>query len=101
MDFKNITVKSHNLTNNQIVTEVKTVGDKTLAYFFSSYDSTICKLDIINNVIYVHKNWNYSTTTTKWFNKFLSTVLEEEIKFKRQKEIKTKNNNFTVIMLDK
>ena len=89
MDFKNITVKSHNLTNNQIVTEVKTVSNKTLAYFFSSYDSTICKLDIINNVIYVHKNWNYSTTTTKWFNKFLSifcicylsTVLDNRCQF--------------------
>ncbi len=101
MDFKNITVKSHNLTNNQIVTEVKTIENKTLAYFFSSYDSTICKLDIINNVIYVHKNWNFSTTTTKWFNKFLTIVLEEEIKFTGQKEIKTKNNIFTVIMLDK
>lgn len=101
MDFKNITVKSYNLTNNQIVTEVKTVGDKTLAYFFSSYDFTICKLDIINNVIYVHENWNCSTTTTKWFNKFLSVILEEEIEFKEQKEIKTKNNIFTVIMLDK
>lgn len=101
MDFKNITVKSYNLTSNQIVTQVKTVANKTLAYFFSSYDSTICKLDIINNVIYVHKNWNYSTTTTKWFNKFLSIVLEEEIKFTGQTEIKTKNNIFTVIMLDK
>lgn len=102
MDFKNITVKSYNLTNNQIVTEIKTtIGDKTLAYFFSSYDSTICKLDIINNVIYVHKNWNYSKTTTKWFNKFLSIVLKEEVKFKKQKEIKTKNNTFAVIMLDK
>lgn len=99
MDFKNITVKSYNLTNNQIVTEIKTVGNKTLAYFFSSYDSTICKLDIVNNVIYVYKNWNYSTTTTKWFNKFLSVVLEEEVKFKKQKEIKAKK--FTVIMLDK
>lgn len=101
MDFKNITVNSYNLTNNQIVTEVKTVGNKTLAYFFSSYDFTICKLDIVNNVIYVHKNWNYSRTTTKWFNKFLSVVLEEEVEFKEQKEIKTKNNTFTVIMLNK
>lgn len=101
MDFKNIVVKSYNLTNNQIVTEVKTVSDKTLAYFFSSYDSTICKLDTINNVIYVHKNWNFSVTTKKWFNKFLSVILEEEIKFEEQKEIKTKNNIFTVIMLDK
>lgn len=101
MDFKNITVKSHNLTNNQIVTEVKTISNKTLAYFFSSYDSTICKLDIVNNVIYVHKSWNFSVTTKKWFNKFLSIVLNEEIKFTGQTEIKTKNNTFTVIMLDK
>ena len=41
MELKNITVKSYNLTNNQIVTEIKTVAGKTLAYFFSSYDSTI------------------------------------------------------------
>ena len=101
MDFKNITVKSYNLTNNQIVTEIKTIGNKTLAYFFSSYDFTICKLDIVNNVIYVYKNWEYSRTTTKWFNKFLSVALEEEVEFKEQKEIKTKNNTFTVIMLDK
>lgn len=101
MDFKNITVKSYNLTNNQIVTEIKTIGNKTLAYFFSSYNSTICKLDIINNVIYIHKNWNYSKTTTKWFNKFLSVVLDEEINFKGQKEIKTKNNTFAIIMFDK
>lgn len=101
MDFKNITVKSHNLTNNQIVTEIKTVSDKTLAYFFSSYDDTICKLDIINNVVYVHKNWNRSITTEKWFNKFLSVILDEEINFEEQKEIKTKNNIFTVIILDK
>ena len=101
MDFKNITVKSYNLTNNQIVTEIKTIGNKTLAYFFSSYDSTICKLDIISNVIYVHKNWNRSVTTTKWFNKFLSVILNKEIKFEEQKEIEVKNNIFTVIMLDK
>lgn len=101
MDFKNITVKSYNLTNNQIVTEIKTIDDKTLAYFFSSYDSTICKLDIVNNVIYVYKNWNYSRTTIKWLNKFLSIVLEEEVKFKKQREIKIKNNTFTIIMLDK
>lgn len=101
MELKNITVKSHNLTNNQIVTEIRTISNKTLAYFFSSYDSTICKLDIVNNVIYVHKNWNFSVTTKKWFNKFLSIVLNEEIKFTGQTEIKTKNNTFTVIMLDK
>lgn len=105
MDFKNIAVKSHNLTNNQIVTvmEIKTVGDKKekiLAYFFSSYGDTICKIDVMNNIIYVHKCWKRSVTTAKWFNKFLSDVLNEKINFEEQKEIEVKSNIFTVIMLD-
>lgn len=105
MDFKNITAKSYNLTNNQIVTLITTVSNKVVAYFFSSYGTTICKVDCINNIIYVHKEWNFSTTTTKWFNKFISIVVFKNenagFKFKSQKEIKTENKTFNIILLDK
>ena len=101
MELKSVTVVSYNLTNNQIVTKLKKIGGEAVAYFFSSYNATICKVDLVNNIIYVHKNWNYSRTTKKWFNNFLSIVLDEKIKFEEQEKIKIKNNIFSFIMLDK
>ncbi len=102
VELKSVTVVSYNLTNNQIVTKLKKIGGEAVAYFFSSYNATICKVDLVNNIIYIHKNWNYSTTTKKWFNIFLSIVLDnEKIKFEGREKIKTKNNIFTVIMVDK
>lgn len=105
MDFKNIKVKSYNLTNNQIVTLILNYNNEVLAYFFSSYGITICKIDWLNNIIYVHKEWNYSTTTAKWFNKFISiAVFKDEsagFNFNNQTEIKTKYKSFNVILLNK
>ena len=44
--------------------------------YFQSYDSVIVKIDRKNNeVIFDENTWNYSTTTSKYRNKFMHREL--------------------------
>ena len=39
---------------------------------FQSYDSPIIEIDYANNILKVFRNWNYSKTTGKYRNQFMS-----------------------------
>ena len=47
---------------------------------FQSYDSKIIDVDRANKVITFYLNYNYSNTTSKYRNKFLSDTLGDDIK---------------------
>ena len=54
-------------------------GDVTT---FQSYDSRIVDIDRINKIITFYPNYNYSNTTSKHRNKFLSDTLDANINSK-------------------
>jgi hypothetical protein len=53
------------VANQFIITD----GRKTL---FQSYDSPIVEIDRIENIITVYRDWDYSMTTGKYRNQFMS-----------------------------
>lgn len=44
---------------------------------FQSYDSMIVDIDFANSVVTFGKDWNYSTTTSKYRNEFLKMYLPQ------------------------
>lgn len=50
---------------------------------FQSYDSPIVEIDHANNVLTVFKNWNYSMTTSKYRNEFMSEYGFDEMSSKQ------------------
>lgn len=52
---------------------------------FQSYDSMIVEYDKFTSTITFGKNWNYSTTTAKYRNQFLSMYLPELANTKKLK----------------
>ena len=60
------------IAKNQFVIEI---GEKT---YFQSYESVIaCKSD--GEIPILYKDWDYSSTTMKYVNKFLSDVFNKHI----------------------
>ena len=43
-------------------------------YTFQSYDSVVAVVDFDNSTITIGGNWNYSTTTSRYRNKFFETL---------------------------
>lgn len=69
-------LKVRNLTSSRSGREVAnqfvitdTEANKTS---FQSYDSPIIEIDFANNILKVFRNWNYSKTTGKYRNQFMS-----------------------------
>jgi len=58
------------VANQFVITD--TENNKTT---FQSYDSTIIELDHENNIITVHRDYNYSNTTSKYRNQFMNIYL--------------------------
>ena len=52
---------------------------------FQSYNSTIVTLDFQNSIITFGKDWNYSVTTSKYRNEFLSEYFPQLADTKRLK----------------
>ena len=78
-------MKVENMTSERSGREVAnqfiiTDGRKTL---FQSYDSPIVEIDRIANIITVYKYWDYSTTTGKYRNQFMSNEGFEEMASKK------------------
>ena len=67
---------------------------------FQSYQSTIIEIDRNNLVITVHENWNYSSTTSKYRNKFMDDEgfyeLANKKDFEKYMEVGT-YKNFKII----
>ena len=60
------------IAKNQFVIEI---GEKT---YFQSYESVVaCKS--VGEMPILYKNWDYSRTTMKYVNKFLSNVFNKHI----------------------
>lgn len=51
--------------------------------YFQSYDSMICKIDFINQIIELWSNWDYSKTTSKhlymFFDEFMGFYPNKKI----------------------
>ena len=48
-------------------------------YTFQSYDSAIAVVDFDNSTITIGYNWDYSTTTSRYRNKFFETLGLDEL----------------------
>lgn len=48
-------------------------------YTFQSYDSVIAVVDFDNSIITLGRDWNYSTTTSRYRNKFFETLGLDEL----------------------
>lgn len=48
-------------------------------YTFQSYDSIIATVDFDNSIITFSSDWNYSTTTSRYRNKFFETLGLDEL----------------------
>lgn len=48
-------------------------------YTFQSYDSVIAVVDFDNSIITIGSNWNYSTTTSRYRNKFFEVLGLDEM----------------------
>lgn len=48
-------------------------------YTFQSYNSVIAVVDFDNSIITIGGNWNYSTTTSRYRNKFFETLGLDEM----------------------
>lgn len=73
-------MKVTNMTNsrgrkvaNQFIIENENV------YTFQSYDSVIAVVDFDNSTITIGYNWDYSTTTSRYRNKFFETLGLDEM----------------------
>lgn len=94
MKVENITNRQGNKVANQFII---TDGNKVT---FQSYDSLICEIE--NGCITFTKKYNFSPTTSKHRNAFLSDYLMTEIKTADvEKMIRDKRfNNFNVILME-
>lgn len=48
-------------------------------YIFQSYDSVIAVVDFDNSIITLGYDWDYSTTTSRYRNKFFETLGLDEL----------------------
>lgn len=53
--------------------------DNGNVYIFQSYDSVIAVVDFDNSTITLGSDWNYSTTTSRYRNKFFETLGLDEL----------------------
>lgn len=88
-------VKVENMTSPRTGKEVAnqfiiTVGNKT---YFQSYDSVIACKDEKGNITLDKKTWDYSATTGKYRNEFLSEGIAETRKKIKSKAYKLKDLN--------
>ena len=94
MTVSNLINKQGNAVKNQFIIYD---GDR---FTFQSYSSKIVKIE--GTGITFYKNYNYSATTAKYRNKFLSDMLECDITSKDvEKMIKNESfNGFNVILIN-
>ena len=57
-------------TGNPVANQFVITSGDTLT--FQSYDSEIMNVNVPNKVIVIHEDWNYSRTTSKYRNEFLT-----------------------------
>ena len=70
MRVRNMVNEKGNIVANQCIIED---GNKIV---FQSYDSMIVTIDHITETITIGKNWDYSKTTGKYRNRFLSQYFD-------------------------
>ena len=73
MKVTNITNSRGRKVANQFIIENENV------YTFQSYDSVIAVVDFDNSTITIGYNWDYSTTTSRYRNKFFETLGLDEL----------------------
>ena len=73
MKVTNITDNRGRKVANQFII---TNGD---VYTFQSYDSVIAVVNFDNSTITIGGDWNYSTTTSRYRNKFFETLGLDEL----------------------
>lgn len=73
-------MKVTNITNNRgrKVPNQFIITDGNV-YTFQSYNSVIAVVNFDNSTITIGYNWNYSTTTSRYRNKFFSTLGLDEL----------------------
>lgn len=59
-------------TNTAVKNQFMIESDNAVA--FQSYKSLICTIDYTNKEITIWRDWNYSSTTTKYFRIFLNNL---------------------------
>lgn len=73
MKVTNITNSRGRKVPNQFIIENGNV------YTFQSYNSIIAVVDFDNSIITLGSDWNYSTTTSRYRNKFFETLGLDEL----------------------
>ena len=73
MKVTNITNSRGRKVANQFVIENGNM------YTFQSYNSVIATVDFDNSIITLGYDWNYGTTTSRYRNKFFSTLGLDEL----------------------
>ena len=73
MKVTNITNGRGRKVPNQFIIENENV------YTFQSYNSVIAVVDFNNSIITLSSDWNYSTTTSRYRNKFFETLGLDEL----------------------
>ena len=73
MKVTNITNSRGRKVPNQFIIESGNV------YTFQSYASVIATVDFDNSIITLGGDWNYSTTTSRYRNKFFETLGLDEL----------------------
>lgn len=73
MKVTNITNSRGRKVANQFIIENGNV------YTFQSYNSVIAVVDFDNSIITIGGDWNYSTTTSRYRNKFFETLGLDEM----------------------
>lgn len=73
MKVTNITNSRGRKVANQFIIENENV------YTFQSYNSIIAIVDFNNSIITLGSDWNYSTTTSRYRNKFFETLGLDEM----------------------
>ena len=58
-----------------------------------SYDSLVAEYDIENHILKIFEHYNYSRTTSKYFNLFLKEIVLNEYDFKDLIKIIKKEDN--------
>lgn len=74
-------------TGKPVANQFIIVDDDTNKITFQSYNSMIVEIDWQNSIVTFGKDWNYSTTTSKYRNQFLDMYLPQIANTKKLKTL--------------
>jgi hypothetical protein len=77
--FKDAMLVSNLKVNGRSVANQFIIHNEDNLYIFQSYKSTIAKVDLDTATIDIYKDFDYSTTTSKYRNKFFEQLGFDEI----------------------